>query len=139
MGMLPGPDREKLFTKDLAGLTLAKAMEFAENALRARVAAAAATGAGSGGAQAAPHALFKITRAEAPASAGSAKRELVSSAGKVQCQVCGYYNHETSQCRFTKAKCRKCNVTGHLRRMCTKIKYVESGAVEESDDDVFAK
>lgn len=135
MGMLPGPDREKLFTKDLAGLTLAKAMEFAENALRARVAAAAATGAGSGGAQAAPHALFKITRAEAPARAGSAKRELASGAGKVQCQVCGYYNHETSQCRFTKAKCRKCNVTGHLRRMCTKIKYVESGAVEESDDD----
>ncbi|XP_022816983.1 uncharacterized protein K02A2.6-like [Spodoptera litura] len=128
MGMLPGADREKLFSKDLAGLTLTKAMELAENARRAREAAGA-------GQQAAPRdQLFKIARTKE--SATSSHREAASGSGvKVQCQVCGYHNHETSQCRFAKAKCRKCNATGHLRRMCKNINYVESKAVDESDDD----
>lgn len=129
MGMLPGSDREKLFSKDLAGLTLAKAIELAENAWSARAAAGA-------GAQAAPHdQMFKIARATESSTPSHREAGAPSSGVKVQCQVCGYHNHESSQCRFAKAKCRKCNVTGHLRRMCKKINYVESKAVDESDDD----
>ncbi|XP_026744740.1 uncharacterized protein LOC113506079 [Trichoplusia ni] len=131
MGMLPGSDREKLFAKNLAGLTLSKAMELAENARSARAAAGA-------GEQAAPREVFKVTQAPGPATPPQ-RKAIPSSDFKGQCQVCGYHNHETSQCRFAKAKCRKCNATGHLRKMCKKINFVDLKAEDESDDDVFAK
>lgn len=125
MGMLAGPERDKLFAQDLKDLTLAKAVELAESSRSARAGAAAVQ-------PAPPHEqLFSISQAQGRTDA------VAKSVGfnKEQCQVCGYYNHKTSQCRFAKSRCKKCKTTGHLRRMCKKINYVGSGTVDEGEDD----
>ncbi|XP_062529124.1 uncharacterized protein LOC101739388 isoform X1 [Bombyx mori] len=128
MGMLPGPEREKLFAQDLTALSLAKAVEMAESVRSARV------GATTAAVQVATHdQLFKMTQSTAAGRSGALR--LKDGGNKVQCQVCGYRNHDTSQCRFAKLKCKKCNVTGHLRRMCKKINYLEANVVDDGDDD----
>lgn len=122
MGMLPGPERDKVFTQGLADLTLAKAVELADTVRCARAVAAAAPGPQP---QQQDNQLFKI--------ASSSKSASVQ---KVQCKVCGLKNHETEQCRYSKFRCKKCNVKGHLRRMCTKINYIENeGTLDGNDDD----
>lgn len=122
MGMQPGREKEKLYTKELAGLTLAKVVEMAENLSRARSAIAAS--AGPGGAAAASQQLFKIS--DNGKSAG---------VGKVKCSVCGYTNHKASECRFANYICKKCHVKGHLRKMCKKVNYVEVDGVDQGEDD----
>ncbi|XP_073967332.1 uncharacterized protein [Choristoneura fumiferana] len=108
MGMLPCLEKEKLYAEQLKDLTLARAVELAETLRCARA------GAGSNTDQ-----LFKISKDK----------------DKVQCTVCGYNNHKASECRFAKYVCKKCKVKGHLRRMCTKVKYVGRDADNEGDDD----
>lgn len=123
MGMLPGPEREKLFAQDLKDLSLAKALELATSVHSARQGAAAAAGA-----QAAPadQALFKINQ----------QRGSSASESKAQCLVCGLKNHTASQCRFSNFKCKKCNERGHLRRMCKKVNFLDNSAVvSRSEDD----
>ncbi|XP_028167779.1 uncharacterized protein LOC114358100 isoform X2 [Ostrinia furnacalis] len=124
MGMLPGPEKEKLFTQDVDTLELAKAVEIAESVRSARFGAAAA-------ASSAPqqNQLFKIN--PRPNNSSNAR------ASKEKCSVCGYTNHKTAQCRFANYKCKKCNTKGHLRRMC-KVNVItnEEG---ESDDDVLTE
>lgn len=124
MGMIAGPEKDKLFAQDLKDLTLAKAVELADSVSSARAGAAAA-------ARPVHDQLFRIEPARRRTDAPTASVQVQ----KVQCQVCGFYNHDTSQCRFSKYKCKKCNSTGHLRRMCKKINYVASSAVEEGGDD----
>lgn len=125
MGMSSGPERDKLFAQDLKDLTLAKAVELAESVHCARAGAAAAQPA-----QVHHEQLFKITQPRQRAN--TAER---SSAGdKVKCQVCGYYNHKTSQCRFAKSKCKKCKSVGHLRRMCKNVNFMEASNVDEGED-----
>ncbi|XP_063362806.1 uncharacterized protein K02A2.6-like [Cydia amplana] len=130
MGMLPGREKEKLYAQDLSALTLAKAVELAENIRRARAGAAVA-GAGAGAAAVTPGSsessaseLFKITR--------GGKNE---GSAKVKCSVCGYTNHSASQCRFAKFTCKKCNKKGHLRKMCTSVNYVNVSADCQGDND----
>ncbi|XP_047021967.1 uncharacterized protein LOC124639305 [Helicoverpa zea] len=142
MGMLPGREKEKIYTKDLADLTLAKVVELAENLSRGRAAAAASAGAGagSGAAGAAPDA--------AAASISTATEQLYKiaqksvSVGKVKCGVCGFSNHKSADCRFANYVCKKCHVKGHLRKMCGKVNYVVVGngdkGESDGDDDVYA-
>ena len=127
MAMLSGPEKEKLFAQDFESLTLAKAAELADSMRSARaVAAAAAAAAASTQGPAHSDQLFKI-----------AKSATNGGVNKVQqCSVCGYKNHESSQCRFANYKCKKCNEKGHLRRMCKKINFLqEEGSLEGTDDD----
>ncbi|XP_026327853.1 uncharacterized protein K02A2.6-like [Hyposmocoma kahamanoa] len=129
MGMLPGREKEELYAKDLAGLTLAKVVETAENHVRARSAAAASSAAGGAGLASASHdQLFKISN--------NGNR---GSVGKVKCSVCGFTNHKSSECKFANYICKKCHVKGHLRKMCSKVNYVKvdcggQGEDDESDD-----
>ncbi|XP_049875938.1 uncharacterized protein LOC126373743 [Pectinophora gossypiella] len=132
MGMLPGPEREKLFAQDPKKLTLAGAVELAASVQSARQGAAAATGSA---AATAPHEqLFKMN--QSPET--SVNRV---SNNKTQCTVCGYKNHTSSQCRFASYKCKRCNVKGHLSRMCKKINFVShvGEVIESADDDVFTE
>ncbi|KAJ8713190.1 hypothetical protein PYW08_008494 [Mythimna loreyi] len=122
MGMLAGPEREKLFALDTETLTLAKAVELAESIRCARAGAAATAPASTDQAQ-----VFKIAK-------GQNSVNTTNSAEKKKCSVCGRANHESSQCRFAKYKCKKCNSVGHLRRMCNKVNYVLTGDVSEDDD-----
>ncbi|XP_030036409.2 uncharacterized protein LOC115452094 [Manduca sexta] len=118
MGMLPGHERNKLFAQDLAELTLAKAIEVAETIRSARmVAAATAHLAGQ------PEQLYKINQKAASKTISVDK-----------CLVCGRSNHTSSKCRFAKYKCKKCNVQGHLQRMCNKVNYIVTDEVDEGDD-----
>lgn len=126
MGMLPGPERDKLFTKSLKSLTLANAVEMADSLRSARevAASAAAAAAAAAGAPAQPgqhDQLFKIS------NSGGVK--------KVQCLVCGFKNHKSSECRYANYKCKKCHEKGHLRRMCKKVNYMASECIEEGEDD----
>lgn len=130
MGMLAGPEKEKMYVQDLAALTLTKAVELAEGLRSARAAAGAA------GAPPAPPApadqLYRIARPRA-ASAGPRRGD----SEKVKCSVCGYNNHKADACRFANYSCRKCNNKGHLARMCKKVNFVASttSEVNEGDDD----
>lgn len=122
MGMLPGAEKEKMYVQGLAELSLAKAVDLAENMRSAR---AAASTAAAGPATQAPDQLYKIGQ---DLNAGMRRNE------KVKCTVCGYTNHKAESCRFTNYTCRKCNVKGHLRRMCKKVNYVASNPSEVNED-----
>ncbi|XP_061715253.1 uncharacterized protein K02A2.6-like [Cydia pomonella] len=128
MGMSSGPEKEKLFARDLTVLTLAKAVELAESVHCARAGAAA-----SQPVQISQDQLFKVEktlqRDSTSANTGGADGK------KEQCQVCGYYNHKTLQCRFAKSRCKKCKATGHLKRMCKSVNFMAVNAVDEGDDD----
>lgn len=121
MGMVAGPEREKLFARDLETLTLAKAVELAESVRCARAGAAAAVLTSADQGQ-----VFKITKGQNSAKSSGVDKE--------KCSVCGRANHKSSQCRFAKYKCKKCNTVGHLRRMCNKVNYVLTGDASEDDD-----
>ncbi|XP_062527926.1 uncharacterized protein K02A2.6 isoform X1 [Bombyx mori] len=123
MGMLRGPERERLFAQEIRELTLSKAVELAESVRCAREGAAAAVVPESSGREG----VFKI----AQQAKGSADRTAE------KCLVCGYKNHKTSECRFSKFKCRICDRKGHLRRMCprNKVKHLEQGNDDDEGDD----
>lgn len=130
LGMQPGPERDRLFTQPMAGLTLSEALKLAEGIRCARqgasqaVPGAGAFGAAQGQAAAAP--VLKM-------AAAAPRREDT-------CPACGYSGHNTGTCKFTKYKCKSCGVKGHLRRVCPKrgIKhnFIECGEndVDDSDD-----
>lgn len=120
MGMVLGPERDKLFTLDPEQLTLAQALEIASSVRCAREGSATS----AAQAQASRHEqVFKINNKEDVPS-------------RERCTVCGRTNHKSVQCRFANMKCRKCNTKGHLQKMCKKIQYVEAegGNVSEGDD-----
>lgn len=121
MGMLPGSEKEKLYSQDISALSLAKAVELAENIRCARAGAAAA----AAGSTAAAAEIFKI----AP---GDRRKE---GSDKPKCSVCGYTSHSASQCRFAKFTCKKCNKKGHLRRMCTNVNYMDAVTDCQGDND----
>lgn len=135
MGMMACPEKEKLYALDLAGLTLGKCLEYAENVRSARAAAAAS--ASCAGAPAVPtESLYKISRStKGPTDTRTGR------SGKPKCSICGYSNHKTPDCQYSDYVCRKCNVKGHLRRVCpSKVNYVNKGAGDEDigdDGEVF--
>ncbi|XP_045541460.1 uncharacterized protein K02A2.6-like [Papilio machaon] len=133
MGMLPGFEKEEIFGKDLSGLTLASVVELAENVRCARAGAACAAAATS---------VVVAAPTEVSCKTGqpnkSELRVSESRSEKVQCSVCGYFNHRTPECRFINYTCKKCKQTGHLRRMCKKVNLVTSAVTrgsDENDDD----
>ncbi|CAK1597910.1 unnamed protein product [Parnassius mnemosyne] len=131
MGMMPSLEKEKLYAQDITNLTLTKAVEFAEN-VRCAKSAAIASASTADASAASTSALYKIR------SRGKGARSVKSDLPvKQKCKVCGYTNHKASECRYADFVCRKCNVVGHLRRMCTsnKVNYVDNGAGDEEIDD----
>ncbi|XP_046975644.1 uncharacterized protein K02A2.6-like [Vanessa cardui] len=131
IGMRSGIEKEKLYSQDLTNLTLARAVELAENLSCAQAAAAAsATSSGvvamAAGLPGPDTQLYKMSQ-------GEKKRGVA----KDKCKVCGYTNHKSSECKYANYQCKKCHMKGHLRRMCSKVNYVEvdSGDQGEDDDD----
>ncbi|XP_048007063.1 uncharacterized protein LOC125242330 [Leguminivora glycinivorella] len=141
MGMRACYEKEKLYAQDLTGLTLGKAVEYAENVATAR-AAATASASGAGAAAAAAGAatldpLLKISRSTSAHKGQAAAKS--SRLAKPKCTTCGYTNHKTAECQYSDYVCKKCNVKGHLRRVCpSKVNYVDNGADDEDfGDDVL--
>ncbi|XP_037294913.1 uncharacterized protein LOC119189435 [Manduca sexta] len=123
LGMLAGPEKEKLFSHDMKSLTLAKAVQVA-GSIRSAQAGAAATAVPE---RTTPQ-VFQIKRREGDGNG-------TSLTGKEKCSVCGRSNHNSTQCRFINYKCKKCFKKGHLRNVCKEIKYMGVGDVNEDDDD----
>lgn len=141
LGMTPGPEREKLFNKDMSELTLSKALEVAEGVRCARLGSQQATPGAITSAQALDQ-LQVLKMSTTPRQA----RAQTSNAASAQstrvsvhqgCPACGYDNHQLDKCKFTRYKCKKCGVKGHLRRMCPKnesrLHFVECRSDSEDD------
>ncbi|XP_049516290.1 uncharacterized protein LOC125942169 [Dermacentor silvarum] len=78
-------------------------------------------------------------------------RSSVGSAEKLECGRCGSSRHDSSSCRWTKARCYSCGQRGHLAKMChnrngndvpsnrrvphAKALVVEDAALEEDSSD----
>ncbi|KAJ0170406.1 hypothetical protein K1T71_013777 [Dendrolimus kikuchii] len=125
MGMLPGPEKEKLFVQEIGELTLGKAVNLAEEVRCARTAAAAGSASTADG-------VYKMDRGS---SVGVGRK--VPPVGN-KCSVCGYKNHTAKECRFSNYKCKKCNRKGHLRKMCPgnpRVRYLEEGNGDDEGDD----
>ncbi|XP_048489124.1 uncharacterized protein LOC125491371 [Plutella xylostella] len=144
LGLAPGPERDKLFTLEMEELTWSKALAMAEGVRCAR----------EGSRQTAPGAappdplhVFKMAAAprtaaaRAPGSTQAARDGGGGSAGPVTCSACGYEGHQLPTCKFTRYKCKKCGVKGHLRRVCPGKNLVRQHFVECSascnEDDVL--
>ena len=149
LGMAPGPERDKLFTKAMSELTLNKALEIAGSVHSARMGAIETTRHSDVGT---PLQVMKMDMAAQPGAArGSSaprRRQVAASptasaergrdgSGGGGCTACGYAGHEASSCRFVRYKCKKCGVQGHLKRVCkqtvNKQHYVE--CCGDIDDD----
>lgn len=121
MGMLSGPEKEKLYAKDITDLTLAKVVEMAENMHRAR---AAVTVSAPTDVTTVRNQIFKISNSKNNSVRGT----------NVRCGVCGYSNHKSTECKFANYVCKKCHVKGHLRKVCKKNNYVNVDCSDKDDD-----
>lgn len=147
LGMESGPDRDKLFTKDLSELTLNKAIEIAEGVRSARIGAQETVQRS----EATQLHIMKVTTAEAQGAtvrgAHSQRRSAAASAASSKpasaertssdnmCSACGYTGHQASSCRFARYKCKKCGIQGHLKRMCNKKTHKVQHFIECCADD----
>ncbi|XP_049865382.1 uncharacterized protein LOC126378954 [Pectinophora gossypiella] len=149
LGMQPGRERDKLFTMDMAELTLSKALETAQAIRCARLGAAqAAPGA-------APHVEVPVYRMAAGAGGsvrphgprGSNSRGALGAAAEIAreprstaCFVCGNLGHRAEECRYKRYKCDKCGNRGHLRRVCPNNKvqqhFIEVEGDDSGDDEI---
>ncbi|XP_061719118.1 uncharacterized protein LOC133526480 [Cydia pomonella] len=156
LGMAPGPERDKLFTRKMDELTLSAALDIAENIRCARTGSqqtsSQASQADASGQE--PLQVFKVQATPAPKRGAAAEaRQQASGArpsaasGAASCAACGYTNHQIETCKFTRYKCKQCGKKGHLKRMCPSKNvggqhFIECCADGEDcdiyDDDVFA-
>lgn len=119
LGLKMGPERDRLFEQDLKSLTLAKAIEVAQQAACARAARSYA--------DAGEHpvvkqeSVYRVSerRAQASGSGVSGSARAPRAAG-ARCAVCGLTNHHADKCRFRNYKCLVCGDKGHLKKMCVK-------------------
>lgn len=121
LGLREGRERDRLFEKDSASLTFAKAVEVAQQAACARGARTHVILEGGPGAAAVKEEpVYRVGQArdrrDSSAATTSTARGSVNS---VRCSVCGYKNHESVKCRFKNYICQKCGEKGHLKKMCT--------------------
>ncbi|CAG9091401.1 unnamed protein product [Plutella xylostella] len=120
--------RQRLFAEEKIqfskAISLACSLEAAE-----RDAAAVEVGSrtpGGAAAEAAVHKMAALRSAGAGSGSGrraggggggDSQRERTSQ-GTVVCACCGGNNHDSKVCRYKRLKCGRCNVVGHLRKMC---------------------
>lgn len=75
------------------------------------------------------------------------KGDTSSAAGQLKCFACGNTNHNFSNCRYKKYKCKTCNEMGHISKVCKKAEasanYLsdqaeKSEASEEETTEMFS-
>ncbi|CAB3253024.1 unnamed protein product [Arctia plantaginis] len=128
-----GPEKDKLFTKDISELTLNKAIQIAEGVRCARMGAKETLQRQVEPTTASLH-LMKMSTSGAPGTHGSrpdpqprqnstvASRSATAERGHINngCTACGFTGHQATSCRFARYKCKKCGLQGHLKRVCKK-------------------
>lgn len=130
LGMEPGPERDKLFTTELAELTLDKSLEIAEGIRSARMGAQEARRFmdAESSMQVMKMEVAGSSRAIGGRWSGAHQRGPAASAppapsprqDAARCSACGFLGHQAATCRFVRYKCKKCGIQGHLKRVCTK-------------------
>jgi hypothetical protein len=134
LGLGSGPERDKLFEQNAPDLTIAKALEIAEQAASARQAQVMVSETGSiSGGLIKEEPVYRATSTAKPwRGGGSRGRATQEGAGRAvpadslwrerddgnRCNVCGMKNHSAETCRYKGYKCDKCGGKGHLKKVC---------------------
>ncbi|XP_026332256.1 uncharacterized protein LOC113239454 [Hyposmocoma kahamanoa] len=130
LGFKTGPERDRLCEQEIKNLTLAKALEVAQQAACARQARAAILDV----ARVKDEPVYKVEgwRGQgAPAAAARAG----PAAAEIKCTVCGLRNHVASKCRYKNYKCQICGQKGHLKKkVCCKKSRVHNIEVQSESD-----
>ncbi|XP_073947801.1 uncharacterized protein [Choristoneura fumiferana] len=115
LGLRAGKERERLFEQDAATLTLAKAMQLAQQMECAQQARASGV---DGTVKQEPVYRAGSERWGAGAAAAAGNRD----ARPRLCSVCGMKSHDASKCRYKTYRCQVCGVKGHLKKVCVSKK-----------------
>ncbi|XP_049869201.1 uncharacterized protein LOC126377181 [Pectinophora gossypiella] len=116
LGMNAGPERDRLFELDATTCTFAKAVEVAQQMSCARL-ARAQPGAGAAGLNVKEEPVYRVS---------GAKGDVDRSKGVHRCSVCGLKNHDAAKCRFKNYRCQVCGEIGHLKKVCSGKKSINS-------------
>lgn len=151
IGMTPGPERDQLFTKELENLTMSKALEISDGVRSARLGAQQSVPGSNMAGLANPTESVHVLKMSAkqntfhaaPGRSPGQGATGVSTPATTQrpnssdtCTACGYTGHRENSCRFTRYKCKKCGVKGHLKRMCpNKSQNFIECCSDNNDDD----
>ena len=134
LGLENNKEKEKLFAENIETLSFNKALELASNIRCARLALHGVEDASIEPATSHRHTTDACGATEVFAVRASATAKLNNV--KPVCAVCGYRNHSKNECRFANYTCRKCNVKGHLQRMCGKKITKNNNFLNKNEDDI---
>ncbi|XP_073955906.1 uncharacterized protein [Choristoneura fumiferana] len=118
LGFRSGPERDRLFDKDLSTLTFADALETAQKAACAREAKASETPK----VMVKEEPLFKASVRHAGTGGGArALRAATQEQHRESdsCSVCGLKSHSADRCKYRSYRCKRCKNKGHLRKVCS--------------------
>ncbi|XP_048489412.1 uncharacterized protein LOC125491441 [Plutella xylostella] len=143
LGMASGPERDRLFTEPMEGLSLQKALQLAENIRCARE--GSRHGGAPGPAALEVHKLAATARGRGAPAGGEPRPRWGpaappgSSRSAERCDVCGYVGHLGKKCRFRNAVCKICGKKGHLQRVCENSNTGNQHFLQccSDDDDVL--
>ncbi|KAI5636371.1 hypothetical protein NE865_10874 [Phthorimaea operculella] len=126
LGFKSGPERDRLFEQDIKTLTLAKAIEVAQQAACARQARAAV----GEDQRIKEEPVFKLDGRRRGAGSSRGAR---AGGSQSRCDVCGLKSHDAKFCRYKGYKCKICGVVGHLKKMCNanKVHNIENQSESE--------
>ncbi|CAH2209019.1 jg23524, partial [Pararge aegeria aegeria] len=139
LGLSSGPERDKLFEQKPSTLTLARAIELAEQAESAKKAKVSVSG--SDAVQVKEEPVFRAKIQGRAGRAPPARRDRAGASGddsanrrdSSRCKVCGLRNHGSGdKCRYKGYRCQKCGVKGHLKKVCSSV---SSGVYHVGDDE----
>lgn len=132
LGLRTGAERERLFEQDVSNLTIAKALEVAQQVSCARKSRAAATSEASMSCVKQEQ-LFRASAHECTPARQATRRP----DNKMRkCTVCGLKNHLAKECRYRSYRCDKCKEKGHLKKVCvSKMLNVNNLSVTDTQMD----
>ncbi|XP_028161611.1 uncharacterized protein LOC114364771 [Ostrinia furnacalis] len=110
LGLGAGMVRDRLFEQDSASLTLARALEIAQQAECARRARS------SVGVE--PSIKEEPVYRVSERRGCQGRRGAAASDSDTRCTVCGLKNHDASKCRYKNYRCQVCGEKGHLKKVC---------------------
>lgn len=139
LGLGAGAVRDRLFEQDSATLTLARALEIAQQAECARRARSSVAGAAAEP-RVKEEPVYRVS--ERRGFQGRRGPAYGGAGDEPRCSVCGLKNHDASKCRFKNYKCVVCGEKGHLKKVCkvqrasvARVNNIDTVPDQDHDDD----